>query len=174
LYIFIFSLITEAPFNAVLSRYLSDVIYEETYDDILPCYYIGLLMNLGLSCLIGIPFCIWEFVVGKVSLLFVFTGFCGYVVVVIVFYSMLYLSICKNYSKITWFFVIGMSTTVLSSIVMVYLLRMSVTYSMLLAIVLGFLLIACLEWAQIRSYFRTSSKSIKPYWFTCANTGSWL
>lgn len=161
LYIFIFSLITEAPFNAVLSRYLSDVIYEETYNDILPCYYIGLLMNLGLSCLIGIPFCIWEFVVGKVSLLFVFTGFCGYVVVVIVFYSMLYLSICKNYSKITWFFVIGMSTTVLSSIVMVYLLRMSVTYSMLLAIVLGFLLIACLEWAQIRSYFRTSSKKYK-------------
>ena len=32
LYIFIFSLLTAAPFNAVLSRYMSDVIYEERYD----------------------------------------------------------------------------------------------------------------------------------------------
>ena len=161
LYIFIFALITEAPFNAVLSRYLSDVIYEETYDDILPCYYIGLLMNLGLSCFVGIPFCIWQFIVGKISLLFIFTGYCGYVIVVIVFYSMLYLSICKVYTKITWFFAFGMATTVLSSLIMVYILRMETTFSMLLALDLGFLLIAALEWAQIKSYFRKSSKKYK-------------
>ena len=161
LYMFIFALVTEAPFNAVLSRYLSDVIYEETYDDILPCYYIGLLMNLGLSCLLGIPFCIWEFVVGKVNLQFVFAGFCGYIIVVIVFYSMLYLSICKVYTKITWFFIFGMVTTVLSSLLMVYVFRMDITFSMLLALDLGFLLIASLEWAQIKSYFRKSSKKYK-------------
>ena len=38
LYIFIFSLLTCSPFNAVLSRYLSDIIYNETYADILPCF----------------------------------------------------------------------------------------------------------------------------------------
>ena len=41
LYIFIFALLTASPFNAVLSRYMSDVIYEERYQDILPCYQIG-------------------------------------------------------------------------------------------------------------------------------------
>ena len=41
LYTFIFSLLTASPFNAVLSRYISDVIYEERYQDILPCYHIG-------------------------------------------------------------------------------------------------------------------------------------
>lgn len=46
LYIFIFSLLTAAPFNAVLSRYMSDVIYEERYEDILPCYDVGLLLNI--------------------------------------------------------------------------------------------------------------------------------
>ena len=50
LYIFIFSLLTASPFNAVLSRYMSDVIYEERYQDILPCYYVGLLLNIILSC----------------------------------------------------------------------------------------------------------------------------
>ena len=49
LYIFIFSLLTAAPFNAVLSRYMSDVIYEERYEDILPCYDVGLLLNILLA-----------------------------------------------------------------------------------------------------------------------------
>ena len=31
LYIFIFSLLTTSPFNAVLSRYMSDVIFEERF-----------------------------------------------------------------------------------------------------------------------------------------------
>ena len=47
LYTFIFSLLTASPFNAVLSRYMSDVIYEERYQDILPCYHIGMLLNIG-------------------------------------------------------------------------------------------------------------------------------
>ncbi len=161
LYMFIFALITEAPFNAVLSRYLSDVIYEETYDDILPCYYLGLLMNLGLSCMIGIPFCIWQYVVGKISLVFIFAGYCGYIMVAIVFYSMLYLSICKVYSKISLFFLFGMVATILSSLLMVYVFRIETTLSMLLALDFGFLLIASLEWAQIKSYFRRSSKKYK-------------
>ena len=84
LYIFIFSLLTAAPFNAVLSRYMSDVIYEERYEDILPCYDVGLLLNILLASLLGIPFCAWEHLVGHVNLIFVFTGFCGYIALVLV------------------------------------------------------------------------------------------
>ena len=46
LYIFIFSLLTASPFNSVLSKYMSDIIYEEHYEDILPCYYVGMIMNI--------------------------------------------------------------------------------------------------------------------------------
>ena len=52
LYIFIFALLVESPFNGVLSRYISDVIYEERYGDILPCYYVGLFLNLGVAVLV--------------------------------------------------------------------------------------------------------------------------
>ena len=97
LYIFIFSLLTASPFNSVLSKYMSDVIYEETYEDILPCYYVGMILNISLSTLVGIPFCIHEFLVGKVDIIYVFTGYCGYVALVLVFYSMLYLSIQKDF-----------------------------------------------------------------------------
>ena len=64
LYIFIFALLTASPFNAVLSRYMSDVIYRESFEDILACYYLGLFMNIVLSCTQGIPMGVWESLVG--------------------------------------------------------------------------------------------------------------
>ena len=161
LYIFIFGLLTASPFNPVLSKYMSDVIYNETYEDILPCYYVGLLMNISFSLLIGVPFCLREFFVGKVPMYYVFTGFCGYISLVLVFYSMLYLSICKDYKKISLYFTFGMVLAVLLSFVFVYLFQMEVTYSMLLSLVIGFFLIACLELSLVTSYFRKNSGKYK-------------
>lgn len=161
LYIFIFALLTTAPFSAVLSKYLSDVIYEETYQDILPCYYVGLLVNVLFSCMFGIPFSIWLYSSEKIGLEFICVGYLGYMAMVIVFYSMLYLSICKSFAKIAWFFLIGMLFTLGSSVLFVYELKIEPTFSMLVALVLGFMLIASLELAQIRSYFRDNSKKYK-------------
>ena len=161
LYIFIFSLLTASPFNAVLSRYMSDVIYEEKYDDILPCFDVGLLLNMIVSCALGIPFCIREYLVGHVNLLFVFTGFCGYISLVLVFYSMLYLSICKDYQKISLYFFFGMGAALGIAALLVKVFHREVVYSMLLALTCGFFLIAVLELATIRRYFQKSSKQYR-------------
>ena len=157
LYIFIFSLLTTAPFNAVLSRYMSDVIYKEQFEDILPCFYVGLLMNIILSVLLGIPFCIREFLVGHVNVLYVFTGFCGYIALVLVFYSMLYLSICKDYARIALFFLLGMVVAFILSLLFAWKLHMSVPSAMLLALVIGFWFIACGELATVKYYFKKNS-----------------
>ncbi|MBO5258849.1 MAG: exopolysaccharide Pel transporter PelG [Agathobacter sp.] len=171
LYIFIFSLLTASPFNAVLSRYLSDVIYNETYEDILPCYYLGLIMNLILSALLGVPFCVHEYFAGGVDIVFIFAGYCGYMALVQVFYSMLYLSICKDYKKISLFFLIGMVFAVVLAFVLVKLFRVELTLAMLISMDAGFLLIGSLEFALIKSYFRENSgkykevlKYYKKYW----------
>ena len=171
LYIFIFGLLTASPFNALLSRYLSDIIYEERYDDILPCYYIGLGINVIFSAIFGIPFCIWELVVGKVAPVFVFAGFCGYMALVLVFYSMLYLSICKDYGRISLYFLFGMGLAVLLSFVLNKVLGMSTTLAMLIGLDAGFALTATLEMALVRSYFRDNSGNyravlhyFKKYW----------
>ena len=79
LYVFIFSLLTTSPFNAVLSRYMSDVIFEERYEDVLPCHRVGMLMNVCFSCLFAIPFCFWEHLVGGVAIYYVFTGYCCFI-----------------------------------------------------------------------------------------------
>lgn len=157
LYIFIFALLTTSPFNSVLSRYLSDVIYDETYDDILPCYFLGMMLNVILSAGVGIPFCIREYLVGNVDALYVATGYGGYMALVLVFYSMLYLSICKDYIKISAFFCIGMVCSVLLSLLFRWGLHWSVTYSMLCALMVGMWMIAVLQFSLIRSYFRENS-----------------
>lgn len=161
LYIFIFALLTASPFNAVLSRYMSDVIYWERYEDILSCYNVGLILNLVLGSLLSIPFCLHEFFVGEVDWFYVFAGYFGYVALVLVFYSMLYLSICKAYGKISLFFFFGMTVTVLLSLVLVYFFHVAVTVAMLVSLDIGFLLIATLEYALIRSYFRQHSGRYK-------------
>ncbi len=157
LYIFIFSLLTAAPFNSVLSKYLGDRIFEERYEDVLPCIYTGLGLNMSLACLIGIPFYIWEAVVGKVELYYVFTSFCCYVSLGLCFYQLLYLSVLKLYKKISLFFLIGMAVTFCLSLVMRKLVGFSVTYSMLLSMFAGFFIIACLEYAFIKTYFHENS-----------------
>lgn len=157
LYIFIFALLTASPFNSVLSRYMSDVIYEERYEDILPCFYFGMCINVVFSSVPGIVFCIREYMVSAVSPAFILAGYGGYIALVLVFYQMLYLSICKDYKKISFFFLVGMTVTVLSSLFMVYVLRWEKTLSMLVALDLGFLVIAALEIAVVRSYFRENS-----------------
>ena len=157
LYIFIFSLLSASPFNAVLSRYLSDVIFREKYDDIMPCFYVGMTMNVILGTLVALPFCIHEYLVGGVALYYVFTGYCGFMALLLVFYNMLYLSITKDYVKISLCFITGMLVTVLLALVFVWAVHLELTYALLLALVLGFLLIATLEIAIIRSYFRMNS-----------------
>ena len=51
---------------------MSDIIYEETFEDILPCYYVGMILNITFSALFGIPFCIHEYLVGNVDIIYVF------------------------------------------------------------------------------------------------------
>lgn len=169
LYIFIFGLLSAAPFNSVLSKYMSDVIYEEKYDDIMPCFYTGLLINIVFAMMFAIPFLIHETKVGGVDILFVFLSMIGFVSMVFVFYTMLYLSICKDYSKITLFYFIGMLAMVIVGVVSVNVFGAPVTYTMLLSLDIGLTIIGILEYAQLQSYFTENSGNYKkplPYFKT--------
>lgn len=162
LYIFIFSLLTASPFNAVLSRYLSDTIFEERYEDILPCFYAGMTLNMILGFVLAVGFCLHEHFVGGVPIYYVFTGFCGFMSLLLVFYCMLYLSIAKDYAKISLFYSIGMGVTLILDLLFVKWFHITTTYALLLALVIGFMVIASLEIALIHSYFRINSRNYRP------------
>ena len=162
LYIFIFALLTASPFNSVLSKYMADVIYEERYEDILPCYYLGLLMNAALSALLGVPFCLWAHIIGGLDVCFTFVGYCAYIGLVLVFYSQTYLSVTKDYQRISLYFFLGMLCAFLSALFLRLVMGWEIRMSMILGLAMGFFLTAFLEMALIKRYFVRNSNRYRP------------
>ena len=95
---------------------------------------------------------------GGVPIYYVFTGYCCFVSLVTVFYNMLYLSICKEYRLISLYFLTGMVTSFLLSLFLRFVCKVSITYSMLLALTVGFFVTAVLEWAKIHQFFPDNSE----------------
>ena len=142
----------------MLSKYVGDRIFEERYDDILPCVYVGLALHEAFACLLGIPFCLWEYFVGGVDAYYVITGFFAYAFLGLAFDFMLYLSILKLYRQLSLFFFFGMLLTFLLSLLFRFVFRWAITYSMLAALALGFFLIAVLELGFLKTYFHDNSR----------------
>ena len=71
---------------------------------------------------------------------------------------MLYLSICKEYRLISLYFLTGMVTSFLLSLFLRFVCKVSITYSMLLALTVGFFVTAVLEWAKIHQFFPDNSE----------------
>ena len=95
---------------------------------------------------------------GGVPIYYVFTGYCCFASLVTVFYNMLYLSICKEYRLISLYFLTGMVTSFLLSLFLRFVCKVSITYSMLLALTVGFFVTAVLEWAKIHQFFPDNSE----------------
>lgn len=157
LYVFIFSLIATSPFNSVLSRYVADKIYEERPQDILPSYYTGLALNLTVCALAGIPFALREIFVGHVAPLFVFTSYCMYISLALVFFNMLYLSATKEYKVIATAFFIGLLVALLLACLLVFMCGVAIIDAILTGMTVGFFLTATLEFAYVKKYFHENS-----------------
>ncbi|MCR4960871.1 MAG: exopolysaccharide Pel transporter PelG [Lachnospiraceae bacterium] len=171
LYIFVFALLTTSPFNAVVSRYMSDIIYEERYEDIPPCFYMGLALNTILSFIPAAFFCWREYHIGGINIWYVFAGFTGYMCMIFTFTVMLYLSICKDYKKISGFYVLGMMVTLVLSLILHYIFGVRTDVAMLVSLDVGLLLIAVQEFSLFRRYFKKNSGNyygmvpyLKKYW----------
>lgn len=171
MYIFIFSLLVVSPFNSVLSKYMSDIIYNEQYEDILPCFYMGMLLNIVVGFLLGFPFCAWAYFSGNLTLPYTFAAYCGYMLLILVLYAMLYLSICKDYGKISLYYFFGAVVAIILSVILVRGFGVSEELAMLISLDAGFLLTAAFEIGKIRSYFRQNSGRytavfgyIRKYW----------
>ena len=74
---------------------------------------------------------------------------------------MMYLSICKDYIKISLFYAVGSIISLFLSLFLVYYIGISVCMSMLLALTAGFLITASLGLALLTQYFTEYSHQYK-------------
>ena len=156
LYIFIFALMFAAPLNSMLSKYMADRIYEEEYGAIRPAIFLCLFITMGCAGIAGIIFYLREYIVGEVEAYYVFTSFMCFLALTLVFAVMIFNSVLKAYKELSLFYLIGMVVTFVGSLIFKYLVGFSVTYSMLLALTIGFWLIAILEMLNVLKVFRTN------------------
>lgn len=159
LYLFIFSTILSAPFNSVFSRYISDKIFEEKFEDILPSFYTGIAVTGALATILVIPFAWRLYVVGGVPLFFVVMTVLTFYTLNIVFFSMIFLHATKDYKVISFSFLISMLIGVLAGFFLNAYGVLNNIEAILCGLEIGLFLVAFLEFAYIRKYFQSDSEN---------------
>jgi uncharacterized membrane protein len=161
LYVFIFALCTTGPFNAVIARYISDKIYENSEEDILPCYYAVLTVNTVFSSIIGIVFCLYEYFVGNVDIWFVFASFCMYITLVMVFVNMTFILALKEYRRVILSFVFGLAFSLILGLVQVNLMGIRIELAIVVSFAIGFLIVGFCLFGNIRIFFKENSRNYR-------------
>lgn len=169
LYAFIFPLIISSPFNSVLSRYIADKVYERKLDDILPSYYVGIVLSVSVQSVLAIPFYIHLYIASDCGAFFVFVSYCLSMIMLIIFFSMIYLTSTKDYRIIALNFLLGMLIALALGVIFVNVLHYNTIHGVLYALTIGFFYIAIGEFSYIRRYFNGNSRCYKDslfYMFT--------
>lgn len=159
LYVFVFSLIVTSIYNTLFSKYLADKTYEEKFGDILPCFYTGLFLCIITGAVFAIPFYVYEFIVGGVDIIYVFTTYCLFIALTLTYYAMIFMSFTKEYKKISLYYLYGMLLMFFLCWLFISVLSIEKTFSVVLALTLGLLLIATLEILFIRRCFSENSRN---------------
>lgn len=159
LYVFIFSLVISSPLNIILSRYTADKIYQENYDSILPALDMGNLLLAILVVLTGVPFGAAMYFIGELPLSYIFTSYLFYSGLVFTFYYMTFITILKEYRKITYSFLFSLLAGILFSCIAVFWWKFSVVDGILDALAISFNLIAVLLMARLRRNFRNHDRN---------------
>ncbi|MFQ5603950.1 MAG: exopolysaccharide Pel transporter PelG [bacterium] len=103
-YIFAFSLISTGVTQLLITRYLSDLIYKNEMQQILPTFSSVLTVTVISQLLIGLPFMFfWQ-----IEFLFKFTALILFITIGCIWQLMIFLSAVKNYKLILYAFVAGL------------------------------------------------------------------
>jgi uncharacterized membrane protein len=153
IYSFIFSLILTSGLTITLSRYISDEIYKQEYDDILPSLTGALILCLILGGTTGIIFYYRK----PISLLFKISAYLLFIELNILWVQMVYVSALKDYMKLIKGFFAGIVASIVLAQILV--LRVKQVTAILLSVDIGFLLIIAFFAITIKGCFNADSKA---------------
>lgn len=173
LYVFIFALILASPINIILSRYMADKIYEEDYSTIFTSVETGgALIAIGVAVL-GIPFGYAMYTIGDLPLYYVFISYLFFAGLAFTFYYMTFITVLKEYGKITGSFLGSLLVGFLFVVISVFLFDVAMVDAILLGLTISFILIAMLLLMFIKKSFRHHSNNFKEL-FSYIKKDVWL
>lgn len=154
LYAFVFSLIIATSIGTVLSRYISDKIFNEEEEDIIPSLYGSLALAICISGALGGSL----YIFAKLPPLFSFGAYSLMMILSMVFVLMYYVSAIKEYRKITMAFLLGGLLGAIVGVILFYAFKIELIYAILYAMVIWFFFTAVDLLHVIRGFFKIHSK----------------
>lgn len=161
LYVFIFALIVASPVNIILSRYTADKIYQEDYDSVLSAFDTGNLVLAILTVLTGVPFGIAMYFIGKFSLAYIMVSYLFYAGLIFSFYCMTFITLLKEYRKITYSFLLSLVVGILFACALVFWWEFSAVNGILGGMTLSFNMIAVMLMSRIRRNFKAHNRNTR-------------
>ncbi len=177
LYVFVFALILASPINVILSRYVADKIYEEDFDSIFSSVETGSVLIAVSVGILGIPFGCAMYFIGHLPIYYIFASYLFFAGLSFTFYYMTFITVLKEYRKITFSFLGSLAAGFLFVVVSVYWFGLSIVDAILFGLMISFLLIAMILLTFIKRSFVNHNKNSgelliyikKSWWLILAN-----
>jgi uncharacterized membrane protein len=154
-YAFMFALVMSSAITMMLSRYLSDMIYSEKIEKILPSAFSSVAIGLIIGAISGVAF----YLIADLPILFELLAYVLYQELIALFILMVYISAVKDYKRISFAFVIGMVCGLLTALITIYVFQWEIILSLLLSLVITFFVTLVLIANHILVFFKRADNS---------------
>lgn len=152
-YALIFSQIITGGFSFTVSRYVSDQIFVEKYENILSSMYGVIAICVGIGCICAFLF----FAASPLDLSFKFMCYLFFIELIIVWIQCIYVSALKDYMKIVKSFAVGVTISGVSIFICTYFFHLNSAIVMITCLNIGFFFMIVRFTQYIRMFFKVNN-----------------
>lgn len=146
------SLVVTSLFSMLTTRFCADMIYEKKYDSIMSSFYGSLWMMLLLGGLgYGVFLCF-----SGVALLYKVLSFVFFMVLIVVWTEINYLTMLKNYRSIIVAFAVSVASALLLGALFIWVFHIEAVTALMLSITIGYSIMLIWYFILIYRYFPES------------------
>ena len=140
-YVFLVAILVSSVINTVLSRYISDCIFEEKEDQISASLFGVLTVGSVVSGMIYLAFCYVMYVTDHISLILVIAFYLLGILATNAYNLMTYVSAIKEYKEVTGSFLVGFLVAVCTFFLLYLNFQILILHAIYIALVAGFFFI---------------------------------
>lgn len=153
-YCLLASLTTTSLFNMPVTRYVSDMLYEEKLEKVMPSFYGSIGIMLVGGCLLWIVFLFFS----GVSIIYRLLCLWFYAILIVTWMEMNYLTALKDYKALVVDFAVSLGIGLLLALLLVLFRQVSIA-TLFLCVILAYGLLMALYFRELLRYFPKSEGS---------------
>ena len=163
LYCFIIPLIVSSIFDTVISRYVSDCIFENQKEKVLPAVQGSTMVMACILGVIGAIFALALYYISELDLLFVMVTYLTLMGVGLTFSLSVFVTAIKSYRKITFCYIVGVALIIIVPIICNLIFHLPIGTCIMAGFGIGFISIALQLYIYLHRAFPKGDKSYFGY-----------